>query len=82
VAAYDPAVRAFWAAQLERFYTATEKRLRQDQKKGRLDPRLVTQPVAEDDGSGDAAIARELADLQWYGAFRRPNRDGSIKEPS
>jgi AcrR family transcriptional regulator len=88
VAAYDPAVRAFWAAQLDRFFAATEKRLRRDQESGRLDPRLdpvaaakvivrggtsvVTQHVAEDDGSGDAVVARELAHLQWYGAFRRP----------
>ncbi|HEV7566185.1 MAG TPA: helix-turn-helix domain-containing protein [Microbacteriaceae bacterium] len=88
VAAYDPAVRAFWAAQLDRFFEATEKRLRRDQERGQLDSRLdpiaaakiivrggtsvVTQHVAEDDGSGDAAVARELAHLQWYGAFRRP----------
>jgi AcrR family transcriptional regulator len=88
VAAYDPAVQAFWATQLDRFSAATAERLRQDQQKGRLDPRLdpltaakvivrggdrvITQHIAEDDGSSDAAVAQELARLQWYGAFRRP----------
>jgi hypothetical protein len=34
--------------------------------------RVIVDQVVNGDADGDAAIARELAYNQWYGAFRRP----------
>jgi AcrR family transcriptional regulator len=87
-AAYDPVIRDFWDGQLARFAEVVAARLSEEQGAGRLgaglDPvaaarvivwggeRVIARHVALDDGSGDAALARELALQQWHGAYRRP----------
>jgi AcrR family transcriptional regulator len=88
VAAYDPAVRRFWADGIDRFTTRTLALLRAEQEAG-LTPadvdlagatRLIVlggetalvEHVSTADPSGDAAFARELARTWWYGIYRRP----------
>jgi AcrR family transcriptional regulator len=88
VAAYDPAVHAFWTAQLDRFCAAAAEHLRRYQRDGlparNVNPAVVAkvivfggfsvlaQHVAEGDSSEDAVVARELALTYWHGAFQRP----------
>jgi hypothetical protein len=33
---------------------------------------VIAHHIAIDDGSGDAALARELGEMWWYGTYRRP----------
>jgi hypothetical protein len=33
----------------------------------------IAHHIAVDDGSGDTALARELARIWWHGAYRRPS---------
>ncbi|HET6502986.1 MAG TPA: helix-turn-helix domain-containing protein [Amycolatopsis sp.] len=86
--AYDDEVRRVWESQLEQFATAASDRLARDQAAGLIPAdldrtaavrvivwggyRAITQHIAGDDGTGDAAFARELANIMWFGAFRRP----------
>jgi AcrR family transcriptional regulator len=88
VTAYDPEARAFWDGQLQRFVDLAERWLRDEQQAGRtapgLDPATAArvfiwggfQALANQVLSGpeeaDEAVAREIALLEWYGAFRRP----------
>jgi AcrR family transcriptional regulator len=88
VAGYDPVVRDVLDAQIAEFAAAGARRLAQEQAAGRtpadLDAvvvsrvivwggyRVIVDQVVNGDADGDAAIARELAYNQWYGAFRRP----------
>lgn len=88
VAAYDPAVRAAWRGQVDRFARETARRLRADQALGLtaadLDPvtasrvltwsaeRIIADHVAGGDPANDVAVAHELAHMQWFGAYRRP----------
>jgi AcrR family transcriptional regulator len=88
LASYDPTVRDFYTADLEGFDEAVYKTLVHEQKSGRtpsdLDPAAasrvivwggsmaIARHISVDDGSGDAAFARELGKIWWYGAYRRP----------
>lgn len=88
VAGYDPVVRDYWNAELARFEDNCAVLLAAEKRAGRapadLDEltaaevivrggdRTISDHVAMNDGSRDVAVARELALIQWYGAFRRP----------
>jgi AcrR family transcriptional regulator len=88
VASYDSVVRDFWNAELARFVDACVATLAAEKAAGRapadLDEitaseliirggdRAIFDHVASDDGGRDEQVARELALIQWYGAFRRP----------
>ncbi|WP_433378424.1 TetR/AcrR family transcriptional regulator [Actinoplanes sp. CA-142083] len=90
VTAYDAVAREYWEGQLQRFVDQAELWLRAEQGAGRtapsLDPptaarvfvwggfqvlarQVLTGPAAHDD-----MVAREIAELEWYGAFRRPGQ--------
>jgi TetR/AcrR family transcriptional regulator, ethionamide resistance regulator len=91
VTAYDPAVRATWEAELELFTDRAAEWLRAEQAAGRTSPDLepgtasrvfvwggiqvIANQVLTGDPAQDAAVAREIASLQWYGSFRRPAQD-------
>jgi AcrR family transcriptional regulator len=88
VAGYDPAVRGFYTADLESFDEAVLETLVSQQRAGKtpadLNPpaasrlivwggaQAIARHIEVDDGSGDAAFARELGWTWWYGAYRRP----------
>ncbi|RKN32288.1 TetR/AcrR family transcriptional regulator [Micromonospora musae] len=88
VAGYDAAVRGFYTADLEGFDEAVLETLVEQQRAGKtpadLDPaaasrvivwggaQAIARHIEVDDGSGDAAFARELGWIWWYGAYRRP----------
>ena len=88
LASYDPAVRGFYTADLEEFDEAVCKTLVDEQESGSSPPDLdaaaasrvivwggtqaIARHISVDDGSGDAAFARELGKIWWYGAYRRP----------
>ncbi|TDC39654.1 TetR/AcrR family transcriptional regulator [Micromonospora sp. 15K316] len=88
VAGYDAVVREFWNAQIQRFTDLAEVWLRGEQEAGHtardLEPataaRVLTwggfQVLANHVLTGpedqDEIVAREIALLEWYGAFRRP----------
>ncbi|GAA5195892.1 hypothetical protein GCM10023322_63620 [Rugosimonospora acidiphila] len=88
VATYDAIVRDFWSEGLTRFTDRTIEVLREDQKAGRTPAdvdlvgatrviviggeRAIFDQATAGDPSGDAAFARELALIWWYGAYRRP----------
>ncbi|MEV6182811.1 TetR/AcrR family transcriptional regulator [Streptomyces sp. NPDC052016] len=87
-ASYDPAVSDFYTADLEGFDEAVLRTLRSEQAAGSTPADLdavaasriivwggaqaIAHHIAVDDGSGDAAFARELGRIWWYGAYRRP----------
>ncbi|WP_052488448.1 TetR/AcrR family transcriptional regulator [Streptomyces sp. 150FB] len=87
VAAYDPTVRDFYTSNLEEFDARTRKSLADEQRAGLvpagLDPtaasriivwggeQAIAHHIRVDDGSGDAALARELSLIWWHGAYRR-----------
>ncbi|WP_250004592.1 TetR/AcrR family transcriptional regulator [Actinoplanes sp. M2I2] len=91
VAAYDPAARAAWEAELQLFTERAAAWLRVEQQAGRTAPELepetasrvfvwggiqvIANQVLTGDQAQDAAVARELVSLQWYGSFRRPAED-------
>ncbi|MEU3183733.1 TetR/AcrR family transcriptional regulator [Streptomyces sp. NPDC006923] len=91
IAAYDPAVRDFYTSDLDDFENRVIEVLRAQQSAGRtpadLDPvaasrvivwggeQAIAHHIGVDDGSGDAAFARELARIWWYGAYSRPAED-------
>jgi AcrR family transcriptional regulator len=88
VATYDATVRDFWNAGLTRFTDRTMAVLRDEQQAGRTPANLnlvgasrvialggeraILDHVTVEDPGGDAAFARELALIWWYGAYRRP----------
>ncbi|MFJ4633810.1 TetR/AcrR family transcriptional regulator [Streptomyces sp. NPDC088847] len=88
VAAYDTQIRDFYTADLEEFDEAVFSTLREQQQSGATPSDLdataasriivwggaqaIAHHITVDDGSGDAALARELGMIWWYGAYRRP----------
>lgn len=88
VASYDPEVRDFYTAGLEGFDEAVLATLVEQQQAGATPSDLdavaasrvivwggaqaIARHISVDDGSGDAALARELGRIWWYGAYRRP----------
>jgi TetR/AcrR family transcriptional regulator, ethionamide resistance regulator len=88
VAAYDPVVREYWDGQLQRFIDRAEEWLRAEQQAGRTPPDIdpptaarvfvwggfqaLTNQVLTGPEEQDEVVAREIAKLEWYGAFRRP----------
>jgi AcrR family transcriptional regulator len=88
VAAYDTKVAEVWDSELNRFTDRTAELIREEQTAGRtprdVDPitaaevttwdghRVIARHVAHNDPSRDAAVARELALIRWYGVYRRP----------
>jgi AcrR family transcriptional regulator len=91
VAAYEPDVGDAYRARIGDFARAMEARLEEQRDAGRLHPDLdipattqlicwsternITQHITEDDGSGDARLARALARAHWltlYGDAKRP----------
>lgn len=88
VAAYDEAVRDFWSAQLEEFVARGRELVEVAQQAGhtpdsvRTDTTVrlfvwggmqtIAHHIATGDPTDDAAVAREIALAQWFGAFRRP----------
>ncbi|TDC38484.1 TetR family transcriptional regulator [Micromonospora sp. 15K316] len=88
VSGYEPAVRRFWRERLEQFLARTVQVLEEEQRAARAPrdvdipaasrliviggERFLADHVATDDGSGDEAAARELANTWWYGVYRRP----------
>lgn len=91
VASYDAAVRDFYTADLEGFDEAVLATLLEQQRAGATPSDLdavaasrvivwggaqaMAHHISVDDGSGDAALARELGRIWWYGAYRRPAED-------
>lgn len=87
-ASYDPSMRAFFARGLDRFQDRVVQHLRERQAAGLTDPELdpvgasrlivvggaqaIADHIEHDDGSGDAAFARELARTWWFGSYCRP----------
>ncbi|CAG6392178.1 TetR/AcrR family transcriptional regulator [Streptomyces cocklensis] len=87
-AAYESAVSDFYSADLEGFDETVLRTLRSEQAAGSTTADLeavaasriivwggaqaIAHHIRVDDGSGDAAFARELARIWWYGAYRRP----------
>ncbi|MEV7077871.1 hypothetical protein AB0N88_04875 [Streptomyces sp. NPDC093516] len=88
-AAYDPAVSDFYTAGLEGFDEAVRRTLRSEQAAGSAPADLdvtaasrvivwggaqaIAHHIVVDDGSGDRALARELARIWWHGTYRRPS---------
>jgi AcrR family transcriptional regulator len=88
VATYDVTVRGYWSERTTRFSDRTIAVLRDEQEAGRspasLDlvsasrvivvggERAILDHVAVAEPAEDAAFARELALIWWYGAYRRP----------
>ncbi|MEW2384180.1 helix-turn-helix domain-containing protein [Micromonospora sp. NPDC047707] len=88
LSAYDPRVREFWNARLDRFTRNAAQLILAEQERGQVPrdldaveasrlivvggDRFLAHHIAVDDGSGDAAAARELAATWWYGVYRRP----------
>ncbi|MEV6842967.1 TetR/AcrR family transcriptional regulator [Actinoplanes sp. NPDC051411] len=88
VVAYDEVAREYWDGQLQRFIEQAETWLRADQQAGRtasdLDPataarvfvwggfQVLAHQVLTGPPDQDETVAREIAKLEWYGAFRRP----------
>jgi AcrR family transcriptional regulator len=86
-AAYDPAVRSFYNADLDAFEARVTQDLRELQAQGSTDPAIdpvatsrvvvwggeqaIAHHMSTDDGSGDAAFAAQMAALWWYGAYHR-----------
>ncbi|SEG57318.1 transcriptional regulator, TetR family [Actinacidiphila yanglinensis] len=87
-AAYEPAVSDFYTADLEGFDETVLRTLLSEQAAGATPADLdavaasriivwggaqaIAHHIRVDDGTGDAALARELARIWWYGAYRRP----------
>jgi len=87
VAAYDETLRELSAQSIGRFAERVAGKLADEQAAGRLaaeiDPviagrvlawggeQVISRQVATGDPEDDAKIARELAETQWYGTYRR-----------
>jgi hypothetical protein len=88
VTAYDPVAREFWNGQLQLFVDQAEIWLRAEQKAGRtsagLNPataaevfvwggfQVLADQVLNGPEGQDGFVAREIALLEWHGAFCRP----------
>jgi AcrR family transcriptional regulator len=88
VAAYDETMRDFWRQSLSPFSDRTIAVLREEQQSGRTPAdvglasatrviviggeRAIFDHVAAAGPGDDAAFARELALIWWYGVYRRP----------
>ena len=88
VVGYDPLARQAWEAQLDVFVAWTERWLDAERQAGRTPPGLsiptaarvmiwggneaLDHQILHGDPACDAEVAQELAQLQWFGAFRRP----------
>jgi AcrR family transcriptional regulator len=88
VTAYDPTAREVWNGKLQRFIDQGDQWLRTEQQAGRTAPGMDAataarvfvwggfQALANQVLTGapeqDETVAREIALLEWYGAFRRP----------
>ncbi|MBE1489415.1 TetR/AcrR family transcriptional regulator [Plantactinospora soyae] len=88
VASYDATVRDFWYEGLSRFTDRTIAVLRDEQDSGRSPADLdlvsagrvivmggkqaILDHITVGNSQHDAAFARELALIWWYGAYRRP----------
>ncbi|MER7445086.1 TetR/AcrR family transcriptional regulator [Micromonospora avicenniae] len=91
VSGYDAVVREFWNTQLQRFTDLAEVWLRSEQEAGHtaldLEPataarvftwggfQVLANHVLTGPEEQDEIVAREIALLEWYGAFRRPAQD-------
>lgn len=87
-AAYDPTIDDFYTADLEGFDATALQSLLADQAAGLTPDDLdavcasriivwggaqaIAHHIRVDNGSGDTAFARELAQIWWHGAYRRP----------
>ncbi|MFB7600669.1 TetR/AcrR family transcriptional regulator [Streptomyces sp. NPDC056160] len=90
LASYDAAVNDFYTADLEEFEQAVYDTLVEQQRARATTPGLdpaaasrvivwggaqaIAHHIRVDDGAGDAAFARELGQIWWHGAYRRPPR--------
>jgi AcrR family transcriptional regulator len=88
VAAYDAGAHDFYTSELHNFEANAARTLIDEQNTGRtlaeVDVEAASQiivwggehaighHISNNDGSGDAAFARELAAIWWYGVYRRP----------
>jgi AcrR family transcriptional regulator len=88
VAAYDETVRDFWGRELSPFSDRTIAVLREEQAAGRTPAsvdlvsaarvivvggeRAIFDHITTAAPADDAAFARELAQVWWYGVYRRP----------
>ncbi|MBG6106012.1 AcrR family transcriptional regulator [Micromonospora vinacea] len=97
VASYDQTVRGFYTADLEGFDQAVLRTLVEQQQSGKTPADLdaaaasrvivwgggqaIARHIEVDNGDGDAAFARELGHIWWYGAYRRPPANNLIEEP-
>ncbi|WP_127502292.1 TetR/AcrR family transcriptional regulator [Actinoplanes solisilvae] len=95
VASYEQTVRDFYTADLEGFDQAVLSTLVEQQHSGKTPADLdaaaasrvivwgggqaIARHIEVDDGGGDAAFARELGHIWWYGAYRRPPRTNSLR---
>ncbi|WP_236655984.1 TetR/AcrR family transcriptional regulator [Streptacidiphilus jiangxiensis] len=87
-ASYDPGVGDFYSDDLETFDELIRSLLLSEKAAGSAPADLdaanaskiiiwgvggaMARHIGTDDGSGDAAFARELGRIFWYGAYRRP----------
>ncbi|MGV9915574.1 TetR/AcrR family transcriptional regulator [Streptomyces tendae] len=87
-AAYDAEVGDFYTSGLEGFDEIVRATLQAEQAAGSAPPDLdvaaasriivwggtqaIAHHIATDPGDGDAAFAREMGRIWWYGAYRRP----------
>jgi AcrR family transcriptional regulator len=87
VSAYDPALREATNQELERFAVHVTGLIKEEQHEGRLSPDIdaviasrvqvwggehaVARQVATGDPQDDARFAREAANAQWFGLYRR-----------
>ncbi|MFC8246198.1 TetR/AcrR family transcriptional regulator [Streptomyces chartreusis] len=90
-AAYDPAIDDFYTADLEAFDETALQSLLTDQAAGLTPTDLdaacasriivwggaqaIAHHIRVDNGSSDTLFARELAQIWWHGAYRRPTTE-------
>lgn len=88
VAGYDRTIRGFHSADLEEFDEAVLRTAEEQQRLGATPEDVaavaasrvivwgggaaIARHIEVDDGSGDAAFARELGRIWWHGVYRRP----------
>jgi AcrR family transcriptional regulator len=88
LAAYDSATNEFYTADLDAVEDIVRETLIDQQRSGDTPQTVsswaaariiawggaqaITHHISVDDGSGDAELARELGEMCWYGAYRRP----------
>ncbi|MEU6347005.1 TetR/AcrR family transcriptional regulator [Streptomyces sp. NPDC046977] len=97
-ASYDSAVSDFYTANLEGFEETTLRTVLSEQAAGMTTADLdavaasriivwggaqaIAHHIEVDDGSHDAVLARELARIWWYGAYRRPAHGEQDTKPA